>query len=197
MKKSIIKTRSATLKQEVSNSLSYHEEVLKNYDLAVHLFEKQITIKDEELCKRILLTLTKIERKKMSERTKAGIYYARRRGCYTSRAPLGYDNTTINFNSTLKINDKSILVQRAYKMLATENKSLKDIKEFFKSRGLIRSYSDLEKIISNRVYLGEIFVPAFNDQFEKYVIGLHEQLISEDLFIKANEFLKKTGNKQF
>lgn len=166
-------------------------ERLNKLGISIEYIEQQNDDNNEAFFKRLLLSLPEIESQRISEKTKTGIYFARKRGCYTSKAPFGYDNITINYNSTLVKNYKATIIQQAFSMLNSENKSLKEVKKFFKSNGYNKGYNDLKTIISNRVYLGEILVPAHNGQPEKYIKGLHEPLISHDLFEKANEYLKK------
>lgn len=140
-----------------------------------------------EMC--LGISLPQMEKQKISKRTKEGIRLARLKGCYTSKAPLGYINVRVNFNSTLKFSSDSTVIQKAYNMIVYENQTINSVKEMFKIKGVNKSNKELKSILSNRVYLGEIFVPAFKDQNEKYVKGLHKPLVSENLFLKAAALL--------
>ncbi len=178
-----------------NSSLALEEIVrLIRLGISIECIEQSDADNEVELLKTFPLLNPVYIGKRISERTKDGIYFARKRGCYTSKAPLGYDNVTINFNATLKKNDQSFLIQQAFSMLNSENKSLKEVKKYFKSNGYNKGYNDLKIIISNRVYLGDILVPAHNGQPEKYIKGLHKPLISHDLFDRANDYLKTNWN---
>lgn len=178
-----------------NSSLALEEIVrLISIGISIECIEHSDSDNEVELLNTVPLLNPDYIGKRISERTKEGIYFARKRGCYTSKAPLGYDNVTINFNSTLIKNNQSFLIQQAFSMLNSENKSLKEVKKYFKSNGYNKGYNDLKTIISNRVYLGEILVPAHNGKPEKYIKGLHEPLISIGVFEKANEYLKTNWN---
>lgn len=134
-------------------------------------------------------SLKQMEKQKISKRTKKGIQLARLKGCYTSKAPLGYVNVRVNSNSTLKFNRYSTIVKKAYTMIVNENQTINSVRKMLKIKGVKKSSKELKSLLSNRVYLGEIFVPAFKDEVEKYVKGLHRPLVSEYLFFKANNLL--------
>jgi hypothetical protein len=146
---------------------------------------KMISSLPLELQRFLGVVLPQIEKQKISKRTKEGIRLARLRGYYTSRAPIGYKNVRVNSKSTLKFNRHSTIIKKAYDMIVNENQSISSVKQMLNIKGIKKSNKELKCILSNRVYLGEIFVPAFKDQSDKYVKGLHKPLVSEQLFLKA------------
>jgi site-specific DNA recombinase len=150
---------------------------------------KMISSLPLELQRFLGVALPQIEKQKISIRTKEGIRLARLRGCYTSKAPIGYKNVRVNSKSTLKFNSHSTIIQKAYDMIVNENQTINSVRQMLKNKGIKKSNKELKYILSNRVYLGEINVPAFKDQSDKFVKGLHKPLVSEHLFQKANVLL--------
>lgn len=176
---------------------SYNElESLKKLNVVVEMVEylNGFSEIDKALIQVVYDMLPIIENNKISNRTKEGIYRARLNGCYTSKAPLGYKNHRIGYNSTLAFNVDSKTIKQVFKLFAEGKYSISEIRNFLKEKGINKTNRDLKKILTNRVYLGEIHVPAFKEHKETYVQGLHEPLITKDVFEKANKLILFQGN---
>lgn len=162
-------------------------EILKRLGVTIEVVNHSDT--DKILLETLYQVLPKIEKEVISKRTKEGIYRARLKGCFTSKAPFGYYNSRINFNSTLKFSKQSDLVKKAFTMIVKENKCLAEVREMFNKNGFNKSAKDVKSILKNRTYIGQILVPAFKCQEEKFVKGLHKPLISNELFFEASRIL--------
>lgn len=149
---------------------------------------------DEILSKFFIEKLPEIAHYKFSKRTKEGLYRARIKGCYTSKAPLGYKNHRIGYDSTLTFNEHSNTITQVFKLFADEKYSISEIRNFLKEKGINKANRELKKILTNRVYLGEIHVPAFKENKETYVQGLHKPLITKDVFEKVSTLLNLQNN---
>lgn len=166
-------------------------ESLKELNIEVEFIENSFTNLDFNL---LSIGIPEIAHYKFSKRTKEGLHHARIKGCYTSKAPMGYKNHRIRYESTLAFNEHSNTIKQLFKLFAEGKYSISEIRIILKKKGINKSTRDLKKILTNRVYLGEIHVPAFKEHKETYVKGLHEPLITKDVFEKANKLILLQNN---
>lgn len=150
----------------------------------------------------ILLSFAQFEREIISERTKDKMSAARRKGKWAGGLPpLGYDID--GANKRIIINLKEAEIIRAMFETYAQEKSLRTTARILNDKGF-RTKARLEKgkavgnivfkntniqwMIRNPIYAGKI---ATNGQIYP---GLHEAIVSEEVFQQANEIL--TGNKR-
>lgn len=137
-------------------------------------------------------------------------------GCYIgSKAPFGYDRVVIDGKHTLKPNSDADTVKLIFDLFAKEDMGTNRISTELNKRGLKPQNSDcwnpavIRFILRNPVYIGKIRwnnkkVVKVTDEFgntkekrdckspDKFIIdGLHQAIISEELFNKAQA---KIGN---
>lgn len=166
-------------------------ESLKELNIYVEFIENSFLNHDSAL---FSIGIPEITRNKISIRTKECFYRAKLKGCYTSKAPLGYKNHRFGNDTSLAFNEHSNTIKQVFNLFAKGKYSISEIRTFLKEKGINKSTRDLKKILTNRVYLGEIHVPAFKEHKETYVKGLHEPLITKDVFEKANKLILVQNN---
>ena len=75
-----------------------------------------------------------------------------------------------------------------------------------KKKGLNVSRSNIWNLLRNPIYCGKIYLPAYKDEEPILVSGLHEPIISEELFYDVQDVLEgrkrkpaygKTAKKEF
>lgn len=150
----------------------------------------------------ILLSFAQFEREIISERTKDKMSAARKRGKWAGGLPpLGYDID--GANKRIVINPKEAEIVRTMFEAYIEEKSLRTTARILNEKGF-RTKARIEKgaptgsvlfkntniqwMVKNPIYAGKI---ATNGQVYD---GLHEAIISEEVFRRANEIL--AGNKR-
>lgn len=153
----------------------------------------------------ILLSFAQFEREIISERTRDKIASARRKGKWTGGAPvLGYDRERDSRGTRLILNQDEAKRVRAifakYLELASLLETIRWIgargwanKRYTTSRGEVRGGKDfdkstLHKLLTNRLYLGQI---THNDQVYE---GEHEAIVDEDLFGRVQAQLARNRN---
>jgi hypothetical protein len=105
-------------------------------------------------------------------------------GGYCYRAPAFYVNVkTKSGIPTLAIDDNADFLKQAFQLLAIENKSLYEVYIFLRCNGIKISKHQLGKIITNRVYLGEVYIPTQNGIPGKWIKGIHQPIIDERTFL--------------
>jgi site-specific DNA recombinase len=62
-----------------------------------------------------------------------------------------------------------------------------EVRKKMVKKGLNCKKNNFCKVLHNLVYCGKIFVPAWKDEPEEIVIGLHEPIVSDELFNKVQQ----------
>ena len=128
------------------------------------------------------------EDEKISRRTKDGMQGSRLKGKLMGKAPKGYKNMRVK-------NDCWVIVDNAE---AEKVKELfKEVAKGVEAPNLIRKrlYPSLSKttfyrILTNRFYIGEIYIPAYDGFEERYITGQHDAIIDEQTFNCVQDILK-------
>ena len=119
----------------------------------------------------------------------AGMTYKLERGIWIVRAPMGYDIIKKNGERKLEINDAGKQLRKAFEWKATGVKS-EEILHRLSALGVSISRQKMSDIFKNTFYCGII---AHNMLGNKVVEGVHEALISREIFLKVNNIQVQTG----
>lgn len=125
---------------------------------------------------------------KIRSRTQAGYIQACTNGYYVNKAPYGYLNHKINDHPSLKINEEKAFVVRTIFSEYVSGNSIEEIRKVVKAYGYsLKGNSAIQRILTNPTYAGLIRVPAHKDIPERNVPGIHQAIVSEDVFYKCVE----------
>ena len=145
-----------------------------------------MTNSDNKMVLSIYLTAGEVERDKISSRTINGTYQAKKEGFFTGKAPYGYDNfRDENKKSTLKSNQFSFFVKKAFAEVAMNIESVETIRKKLKQEGMKLEKSAFSELLKNIIYAGKIKVPEFKKESAMVVNGKHEALIDIETFNKV------------
>lgn len=123
-----------------------------------------------------------------SKATIDGIRGTLKKGKCANKAPRGYKNVRISkHNSHVEIDEaKAGIIRTAFKEVAkgieTPNRIRKRICPQI-------SETSFYELLRNVFYIGKIRVPAYKDEKEQIVEGIHEPLIDEETFYKVQEVI--------
>ncbi|GAA3724134.1 recombinase family protein [Flavobacterium ginsengisoli] len=146
---------------------------------------------DNKMVLAIYLTAGEVERDKISSRTIAGTYQAKKDGYFVGKAPFGYDNFRDELKkSTLKPNEHAGLVKRAFKEVAMGIEPVETIRKKLRQDGMELKKSAFSELLKNIVYIGKIRVPEFKKESAMIVDGKHEALIDLETFNKVQNVFK-------
>ncbi|MGG7034413.1 MAG: recombinase family protein [Flavobacterium sp.] len=147
---------------------------------------------DNKMVLSIYLTAGEVERDKISSRTKSGTYQAKREGCFTGKAPYGYDNFRDEFKkSTLKPNKYACLVRKAFAEVAMGVESVETVRKRLKGSGMDLKKSAFSEMLKNIVYVGKIAVPGYKKEPAMVVDGKHEALVDLETFNHVQDVFKR------
>ncbi|WP_369831331.1 recombinase family protein [Dysgonomonas sp. Marseille-P4361] len=114
---------------------------------------------------------------------------AAQQGCYMGSSPIGYTNgRDLLENAVLQPNERADEIKMLFKEMTTGTKSVKQVKEYLKIK---ESTSTCQRILRNKVYIGQVKVPEYENTPEYWVKGLHEPLIDEATFYRVQDVLDK------
>ena len=135
------------------------------------------------------------EDEKISKRTKDGIHGTLLKGKSSGRVPRGYKNVRISKHDCWVELDQAE-AERIKALFAEVAKGV-EAPTLIRKR-LYPSLADTTffHTLRNRFYTGYIHVPAYNDEPEQYVKGIHEALIDEDTFNTVQDILDGKRKKQ-
>lgn len=131
-----------------------------------------------------------------TERSMGGMRDAMKEGRYVWSAPVGYDNMRINGKSSIVPNAMAPLVRRTFELIAQNQLHVEDVRKLMEKEGLknkrnkplIRSY--FYRMVKHEAYSG--YIVKFGERHK----GTYEMIISEELFRKVQDVLRKRGRKQ-
>ncbi|MCX2476045.1 recombinase family protein [Pedobacter sp. MC2016-05] len=150
-----------------------------------------LTIPENKMMLAIYLTAPEIENDRRGLNTKAGIRQAKKEGRYMGKAPRGYINETSKTGKkfiTIKEPEASIM-RWVFNEMAEGLYSAESIMRRANEKGLGIDKNTYLINLRNPVYCGKIRVPQHLDEPAHLVQGLHEPLISEELFFKVQDIM--------
>lgn len=110
------------------------------------------------------------------------------KGEWATVAPVGYDNITKNGIKSIVINEKGLLLRKAFLWKANEGITNEEILKRLAAQGLKINRQHISKIFRNPFYCGMI---AHNLLQGEVIEGKHEKLVSKEIFLKVNQELMK------
>ncbi len=120
----------------------------------------------------------------------AGTRRANKEGRFTTLAPRGYRNARNEANRPIIVpSADAALVQWVFQTAAEGTLNVKDIWREAKEKGLKVGRSNIFNMLRNPVYMGTLFLPAYTDEEAQLIKGLHEPIISEQLYYEVQEVL--------
>jgi site-specific DNA recombinase len=155
-----------------------------------------LDIPENKIMLAFYLAAPEVENDRRSLNTIAGMRRAMKEGRHVTLAPRGYRNARNEMNRPIiEANDDAILVKLAFEEVAKAIYTVMDVWRIVKARGLKVSKNQIWNMLRNKVYCGQIFIPAYKDEPEAIVQATHEPLISIDLFNEVQDALNGRKRK--
>lgn len=153
-----------------------------------------MSIPENKLMLSIFLTTPEIENDRRAMNTTNGMRRAKLEGRWVAGAPFGYKFGRDEINKPILLkNEKAALVKEAFNLYATGIYDKEEVRKKLVKKGMTLSRSAFWKMLHNVVYCGLIKVEATKNDPETIVKGLHEPIISEEVFHKVQ--LVASGKK--
>lgn len=132
------------------------------------------------------------------DRTKFGINTAQKSGRYLNKAPFGYLNQRDANNKSIIVIDelKAPIIRRMYNLFI-QGESTYKIGIWAKSEGFnLKGKSAVIRVLTNPTYAGLVKINQYYDDNEKLIKGIHEAIISEDLFNRVQNILNFSNKRE-
>ncbi|MBS1650817.1 MAG: recombinase family protein, partial [Bacteroidetes bacterium] len=88
------------------------------------------------------------------------------------------------------------ILKWAFEQLSTGKFTVEDIRKQCITKGFTFKRGSFHEIFRNPIYCGRIILPAYKNEEEQVVMGIHEPIVSEALFDKVQLALKSRRFKQ-
>ena len=123
-----------------------------------------------------------------SKSTIDGIRGTLKRGKCANKAPRGYKNVRESKHNcyVIVLEETATPIRNAFTELSKGVLSVRYVRKKYCPR---IPESTFFKLLRNPFYMGKIRVPAYRDEPEELVQGIHEAIISEDVFYRVQEIL--------
>ncbi len=147
----------------------------------------------------IYLTNPDVDNQRRSIKIRGGIRQGLKQGRWARSAVLGYKRAKDGSDRSTIVPDpeKAWIIETIFDQFTNGIPQVEIRKELAK-KGAIVSKNNLSKILRRNIYMGKITIPAHEDEAERIIDGIHEPLISEAQFLKAQQLLNnfKLRNKR-
>lgn len=137
------------------------------------------------------LASPEVENDRRSINVKSGLYRAKKEGRWTTHAPTGYRNIrTEDGRAMIVPSNEAVLIREAFLEFATGTYGVEELRRKLEEKGLQVNRSRFPELLRNQTYIGKVYVPAYKDEPSYYTKGIHEPLISEELFYEVQDILE-------
>ena len=170
---------------------------MSNLGIEINSMEQPLDLNnpDNKVMLSMYLILPEVENDKISIRTKEGMRRASKEGSFLNRIPFGYSRTRIDGKASLCRNPESLIVEKSFKEVAKGIEPVETIRKKLKNEyGCKLEKQQFYNMLKNVVYKGCIKIKEFKKEEEQIIIGLHQPIVSEQLFNKVQDVL--TGRKR-
>ena len=148
------------------------------------------SVPENLLMKAFYLAAPQVENARRSLNTTNGMRKALKEGRYVSTAPYGFKNTRDEQNRPIITHSAMApVIKKAFEQIATGNFPIEILRKKLFKEGLKISRSNFYTVLRNPIYCGKIRIKAFKDEPEDVVQGIHEPIISEELFYEVQNVL--------
>jgi len=163
-----------------------------------------LTVPEQKILLAFYVSAPEVENDRRSMNTINGMRKANLEGRHLGHAPRGYMNARDNSGKPVILPDEnSKFIKEAFELFSTGLYSQKEVLKELRAKGFKCSKSQFSDFLKNRIYTGKIFVKTYANEPEQWVNGLHQPIISEDLFFQVQEIItgrsaktKKNKSKQ-
>ena len=149
-----------------------------------------LSIPEQKMMLAFYLAAPEVENDRRSLNVFMGMRKARKEGFWVGSAPKGFDNVRNELGKpTLVANKDAVYALQAFEDLNKGVYTQEEIRRKLNSKGFKCSKNNFNWFIRNPVYCGKIFIPAYKDEEAVTVPGIHQGIVSEELFYSVQDIL--------
>jgi DNA invertase Pin-like site-specific DNA recombinase len=173
---------------------------LKKFGVEAKAIEQplDLEIPEQKLMLAIYLTAPEVDNDRRALNIFNGIRRAKKEGRWLGGCPIGYKNKRNEFNKPIiapEGGEIERLVKEAFKEFSTGLYSTEDLRKKMNEKGLNSSRNSFYNMLRNKVYIGQILVPAYKNEPEVWVKGQHIGIIDKDIFYECQDVIEGRKKK--
>lgn len=154
-----------------------------------------LEIPENKIMLAFYLAAPEVENDRRALNVLVGMRRAKREGRWVVMAPKGYKNVRDENNRPIIIpSDDAKFMKEGFEEIAKGTLSIDEVRRMLNKKGFKCGRNNFWKLIHNPVYCGKIKIPAYKDEPEQMVKGMHEPIISEELFNEVQDIF--SGRKK-
>lgn len=155
-----------------------------------------MSIPESKIMLAIYLAAPEVENDRRALNVIAGMRKAMKEGRHVNMAPKGYRNARDeNNNPTIEPGKDAPLIKWAFEEVERGIYNVMEVWRMVKGKGLNVSKSQIWNILRNTFYCGKLLIPAYKDEEAMLIKGIHQPLISEELFNDVQDILNGRKRK--
>ena len=136
------------------------------------------------------LAAPEVENDRRSLNVVMGMRKARKEGRYVNKAPIGYINKRDEGNNPIVVPGKDALfIKLAFEEMAKGTTSIQNSWKQLNESGVKISRSQTHELFRNPFYCGKLTIPAYKEEKMEIIYGIHDGIVSEDVFTKVQDVL--------
>lgn len=173
-------------------------DVFNNLAIQVNAIEQplDLSIPEQGLMLAVYLSIPEVENQRRSLNVIAGMRRAAKEGRYVGGCPKGYSSVIDSSKKPiLTPNEDAKFIQEGFELMSTGIYNQREVFKKIQSKGFNSCKSAFARILRNPVYYGGVFLKAYKLEKEQIVQGIHEQLITKELFTKVQDVLDNRNSK--
>lgn len=148
------------------------------------------SVPENLLMKAFYLAAPQVENARRSLNTTNGMRKALKEGRYVSTAPYGFKNTRDAQNRPIITHSgMAPQIKKAFELFATGTYQIEILRKKLYGEGLKISRSNFYTVLRNPIYCGKIRVKEYRDDPQEIVQGIHDPIVSEELFYEVQNVL--------
>jgi site-specific DNA recombinase len=155
-----------------------------------------LSIPEQGLMLAVYLSIPQVENHRRSLNIISGMRRAFKEGRYVGSAPKGYENGKDSAKKPLLVPGKDAkFIQEAFELMSTGLYNQIEVMTKLNKKGLNTSKTPFCNLLKNPIYYGGVPIKAYKNEKECIVDGIHEPLISKELFDKVQNILNNRRSK--
>ncbi|MEP7374364.1 MAG: recombinase family protein [Chitinophagaceae bacterium] len=132
------------------------------------------------------LVLPEVDNKRRGLNTKRGLRQGLKEGRWMWKAPVGYLNDTVS-KIIMPNKETAHLVKWSFETYVQGVYNANEVWRQVYAKGLKISKQKFYDLLINPIYIGKIRIDAFEDEPEQIVNAIHEPIVQEETFYRAQE----------
>lgn len=150
------------------------------------------SIPEQQFMLAIYVANSQVENEIRSNRTKTGMRQAVKEGRWVAHAPKGYKRVPDGLGKSKLVIDEAVapFVREAFEEVGRGINSVDGIRKRLYEKGFKCEKTLFPRLLRNVVYIGKIYLEAWRNEEAQICKGLHEPLISEELFYRVQDILE-------